>query len=44
MGIFDNEIVAVEACRNKYYFLGPVELNRLLPDKLVPWPGCRYPL
>lgn len=43
MGIFDNYLDAYNGCRNEYYFIGPMELNQLLPDELMEWKGAHYP-
>jgi hypothetical protein len=43
-GIFDSEEKAAAACRTKKYFVGPVTLNKELPDKRIEWPGAYYPL
>ena len=44
IGIFDDEVKALEACIYKNYFIGPVTLNESFPDKTVLWPGLYYPL
>lgn len=44
IGVFNSEILARDACRNKYYFIAPVELNFIAPDETVEWPGAYYPL
>lgn len=43
-GIFDSEKKAVAACKDKSYFVGPVEMNKILGEKTIKWPGCYYPL
>jgi hypothetical protein len=43
IGVFSSEEKAVAACLNEYYFIGPVELDEVLPDETVEWPGCYYP-
>jgi len=42
-GVFDNEALAVAACRDEWYFVGPVVLNEVLPHESVEWPGAYYP-
>jgi hypothetical protein len=44
IGVFDDERMAICACRTTMYFLGPVELNKVLPDETIPWEGAFYPL
>jgi len=43
IGVFSTEEKAVAACLNEYYFVGPVELDEVLPDETVEWPRCYYP-
>lgn len=44
-GIFETEeeAVAAAASRNHNYFVAPVELNILLPDEPISFPGAYYP-
>lgn len=42
-GVFESEELAIAACRDHTYFVGPAELNVLLPHDTEEWPGCRYP-
>ncbi|HWH75562.1 MAG TPA: hypothetical protein VNV16_14990 [Methylibium sp.] len=44
LGIFENEADAVAACATSVDFVGPVPLNLRLPEEVVAWPECRYPL
>jgi len=42
-GIFSTKELAIKACRNDLYFIGPVILDEALPDETVDWPGSFYP-
>lgn len=42
-GIFSKEKKAIDACRNENYFIGPVYLNKEIPDERIEWPECYYP-
>ena len=42
-GVFDDETKAIKACLTTLYFIGPVILNKILPEKSIEWPGCYYP-
>jgi hypothetical protein len=42
-GAFSTEALAVAACRNEAYWVGPLTLDESLPEELIPWPGCYYP-
>ena len=42
-GVFDRQEMAVAACRDESYFIGPVTLNASLPHETNLWPGCYYP-
>jgi hypothetical protein len=43
-GIFYNKDVAIKNCTNKNMFVGPIEINKLLPAGINAWPGCFYPM
>lgn len=44
MGLFDSEEKALDVCKDhSKYFIGPLELNKQLPDKTVKWEGVYYP-
>ena len=43
IGVCSSEDLAVQACGDDNYFIGPIELNELLPEESVPWPGLYYP-
>lgn len=43
-GVFTSEELAIAACRDEYYFIGPVVVDESLPDEPVEWPGAYYPL
>ena len=42
-GVFTEEFLAVEACINKNYFIGPAILNEALPEEVMKWRGAYYP-
>lgn len=42
-GIFDSEMQATEACKTDQYFVGPVPLNKELPEEGIEWPGVYFP-
>jgi len=42
-GVFDSEKKAIEACEDENYFIGPINLNLILPKGGEVWPGCYYP-
>lgn len=43
-GVFESEALAVSACLNERYFIGPAVLNQTLPDDPIAWDGCYYPV
>jgi len=43
-GVFDDEELAKAACRDASYFVGPAELNKILPEETIEWPGQYYPI
>lgn len=43
-GVFETKEKAIAACRDEWYFIGPLRLNESLPDTNKEWPGCFYPL
>ncbi len=43
MGIFEDESDAVDECTTSKDFVGPIPLNKSLPDK-TEWPGAYYPI
>jgi len=44
VGVFDTAKKAEAACKDENYFIGPIELNDMLPDETVPWIDGYYPL
>jgi hypothetical protein len=42
-GVFDSATLAIESCRTEHYFIGPAELNEVLPDESSGWAGAWYP-
>lgn len=43
-GVFDTVKKAEAACRTENYFVGPVDLNFVVPEPSVDWPNSYYPL
>jgi hypothetical protein len=43
-GVFTTEALAIAACRDNQYFIGPMTLNESLPHNKAEWIGCYYPL
>ena len=43
-GVFSTEEKALAVCSNEHYGIGPVELDKKLPEENVPWPGFYYPV
>lgn len=44
-GVFSTEALAIAACRDHTYFVGPALLDQELPHETEPeWPGARYPI
>lgn len=43
-GVFDSEELAIIACENETYFIGPSEINKPWPVDKTKWTGCYYPL
>lgn len=44
LGVFDDEAVAIGHCTERHHFVGPIELNEMLPLERRPWQGSWYPL
>ena len=42
-GVFTSEERALEACKDRSYFVGPAVLNKELPYDTIEWPGHYYP-
>ncbi len=42
-GVFSTEEQAISACKDDNYFIGPTEMNVVLPEEKIIWPGCYYP-
>lgn len=42
VGVFTDEQAAVDVVTNDSQFVGPVELNRVLPEMV--WPGIYFPM
>ncbi len=43
-GVFDTEKKAIAACTSGDHFIGPVDLNFLIPNPTEDWPNSYYPL
>ncbi len=43
IGIFGAESPAEARCTTPAHFMAPFNLDHSVPDKLVPWPGLRWP-
>lgn len=43
-GVFSTEEKAIQACRNRNYFIAPIEVDTEAPDSAEPFPLCEYPL
>ena len=44
MGVFTKEGDAVLACTQSNDFVGPIQLNKKLPEESISWPRVYYPL
>lgn len=42
-GLFSTETKAKKVCLNEYYFIGPVTLDKVLPEAPEEWVGAYYP-
>lgn len=42
-GVFSEQVLAIQACRDETYFMGPADLNVQLPHEASEWPGACYP-
>lgn len=43
-GIFMNREKAVEACKDKNYFIAPFEFDKKITGEQMEWPGIEWPL
>ncbi len=43
-GIFSKEETAIRSCRDRTYFVLPIKLNKLYPDKTVKAKEAYYPI
>lgn len=43
-GLFSSRALAIKNCINSQYFIAPAELDKLLPDESIEWPGVEYPI
>lgn len=44
VGIFDEKEKAIMACKDKYYFVAPIKINAIAPDKRTVFPDSFFPL
>lgn len=42
-GIFSREDLAVDHCRNRFYFVAPVKVDEEVPSQTRIWPDAYYP-
>lgn len=42
-GVFSTEALAIAACKDDTYFIGPAGVDKVLLDATEDWPGCYYP-
>jgi len=43
-GIFSSKDKAINSCRNRTYFVLPIKLNKLYPDKTIKTKSAFYPI
>ncbi len=43
VGVFDSELLAIDACLDEQHFIGPATLNQIIVTTQT-WPGCYFPL
>ncbi len=43
-GVFSSEELAIAACRDEHYFIGPATVDQQLPHEPFDWPGAYYPI
>jgi len=43
MGVFSTEEKACSICKDENYFIGPLNLDEVLPDETIEWRGAYYP-
>lgn len=43
-GIFSTKKAAESACLDESYFIGPADLNEVLPHETVEWPDAYRPI
>lgn len=43
IGVCSSEEKAIAACEDKNYYIGPIELDKILSKESIPWPGSYYP-
>lgn len=43
-GVFSEFMLAVAACRDETYWIGPAKLDEVLPHEVTDWEGVVYPM
>jgi len=43
VGIFSSEEKAINACRDEMYWIGPLQMDEVAPEKSTAWTGAYYP-
>ena len=43
-GVFSSRVKAIQACTTANHFVGPADLDAVIPAESVEWPGAFYPL
>ena len=44
IGVCASEELAVDACKDESYYIGPIKLNEILPKEQLEWIGAYFPL
>lgn len=42
-GVFSEQVLAIAACKDETYFMGPAVLNEPFPHETTEWEGACYP-
>ena len=43
-GVFSSRELAIDACKEATWFVGPATLDEEIPSELASWPDAFYPL
>ncbi|MEN6375545.1 MAG: hypothetical protein ABFD75_12325 [Smithella sp.] len=43
-GVFSAKDKAIRACRNRNYFIAPIDVDKEIPDQIEEMPNVEYPL